>query len=1257
MAQVVPSLSPPSNRSSSSTSISSLPSNSIMHHATVHAGSANSKVVSTGFFGVSFDSNSTPGAAAKADGHSSSGHAPATHTLSTGSGRLGTTSASAVVRNISQPDAGLSSRRQKSVPMLPAHTSASSQPSVQPPLQHSEHSQQSAQHPLAHSASPQYSQLATSPSSSSTLKPVLSANSTISGNRLENRRVSIDMATHISMHLSPSPAPSPGPLMPGMLSESATSKAMTIARKAMNRKDEVHVLFQSLSNLINTLGHERRLLSINENLEAIINARTRALQEMNQQLKGEIAAKQLVMDDLERARLLAEQAGIAKSHFLANMSHEIRTPMNAVIGLTDILSFTSLTSEQAELVQVIRTSANGLKRIIDDILDLTRIESGKLKIIKERFTVSEFAQDALDLVAYSASVKNITVSCVIMADVPSTVSTDRVRLRQIVINLLSNAIKFTPPNGRVELIFFRRRSRPARDDDATLPKAGAQGVPASSSHSHSTNSHSTNSQSNNSATAASVHPHSSSRSTTSDPAQGFSSSTVSGQSSGMRPNQFKLITPHGADESSSSGSSKHGHSVAATMKRLFGRSDVPAAPRVSDASNPRSDTNLNMISTSIAESVEEEGADEVANHVRQQSTQSGSFQRSQATTARNAAGHSSTVAAPPTITAAMASTIRAAPVAGKSVGTESSSSVVLEGSHSDLHSVGSIAENSNDLIYVAVVDTGPGMSRDLLKRLFTPFTQGDASFTRKTAGTGLGLSISRQLVRLLGGVIAVHSEVGRGSTFTFSFASNRGLWPGADAPLIGQPANPTSGNSSAFEHVRQQSHRSITSSKSGGSASTLQSSAATSNGGSVASTHASSSAKPHPREPIRLQPSTAFNAAMLQSALSGQDFVISRPDPAGGKREPDEALSLTEQQVTQLRLQTQLQHLSTPHSHSIHGSTTSSVHGAGSQQAHNSSTASTSSRKGESPAALGSQQLLVVPHPAANNSPSLPKRHSFSQPVFSTPDDEAIRPQSLPLHSISHPPVSVNSTIPFEYVPQEAPPKQITAAQHAANVANEAIATSAPVGLTASSLAALPSTTLSEQLLPSYVSSLPTPTSAPLTSEPVQVSPSTARKAQQQAAGAASASAAPPQPPQDATAPASRLRLLLAEDNKINQMVALKLLKRLGYNADVAWNGREAVNMCRLKTYDVVLMDLQMPEMDGLEACSIILAEHSDPAERPRIVALTANVFEQDREQCVQVGMVGFLAKPVTAVQLETLLSSMLPLPGRQEDYHDESAV
>ncbi len=115
------------------------------------------------------------------------------------------------------------------------------------------------------------------------------------------------------------------------------------------------------------------------------------------------------------------------------------------------------------------------------------------------------------------------------------------------------------------------------------------------------------------------------------------------------------------------------------------------------------------------------------------------------------------------------------------------------------------------------------------------------------------------------------------------------------------------------------------------------------------------------------------------------------------------------------------------------------------------------------------------------------------------------------------------------------------------------------------------------------------------------------------------------------------LRILVAEDNAVNQKVAVRLLERMGYRPDVASNGLEALEAVHRQHYDVVLMDVQMPEMDGLEASRRITSEY-DTGKRPRLVALTANVFQSDQQACLEAGMDDYLAKPLDLARLRDAL-------------------
>ena len=120
------------------------------------------------------------------------------------------------------------------------------------------------------------------------------------------------------------------------------------------------------------------------------------------------------------------------------------------------------------------------------------------------------------------------------------------------------------------------------------------------------------------------------------------------------------------------------------------------------------------------------------------------------------------------------------------------------------------------------------------------------------------------------------------------------------------------------------------------------------------------------------------------------------------------------------------------------------------------------------------------------------------------------------------------------------------------------------------------------------------------------------------------------------------LRILLAEDNVVNQKLAMRLLQQMGYRADLASNGIEAIESIERQTYDVVLMDVQMPEMDGMEASRQITGRW-DANSRPRIVAMTANAMQGDREACLAAGMDDYVTKPIRVDALVEALNNVDP--------------
>jgi len=167
---------------------------------------------------------------------------------------------------------------------------------------------------------------------------------------------------------------------------------------------------------------------------------------------------------LVEARDAAQAANAAKSQFLANMSHEIRTPLNGVIGLAQALSNTSLTAQQTEMLELIQSSGRTLQVLLSDILDLARVESGRLELSEEAFDLGRAVRDAAQLYEASAREKGLQFFVEIAPEMDCWIHGDLVRLKQILTNLVSNAVKFTS-EGFVSLT---AAPGPARDGAPTL---------------------------------------------------------------------------------------------------------------------------------------------------------------------------------------------------------------------------------------------------------------------------------------------------------------------------------------------------------------------------------------------------------------------------------------------------------------------------------------------------------------------------------------------------------------------------------------------------------------------------------------------------------------------------------------------------------------------------------------------------------------------------------------------------------------------
>lgn len=211
---------------------------------------------------------------------------------------------------------------------------------------------------------------------------------------------------------------------------------------------------------------QEQLKQYNEVLEEKVKERTMELQSANEALKSEIEIRKRTENELIQAKDIAETANKTKSSFLAKVSHELRTPMNGILGITSVMLSADIDEKNRKYLSMVKVSADNLMRIINDILDISKIEAGKLSLSPTVFKLHELIEHTLDLFRINIKNKGLDLFIDIANNIPENLFGDPIRLQQIIVNLMGNSMKFTDQghislsvkkhtehSGNIELLF------------------------------------------------------------------------------------------------------------------------------------------------------------------------------------------------------------------------------------------------------------------------------------------------------------------------------------------------------------------------------------------------------------------------------------------------------------------------------------------------------------------------------------------------------------------------------------------------------------------------------------------------------------------------------------------------------------------------------------------------------------------------------------------------------------------------------------